>query len=628
MAALSLPWSRLLRSGQRLFLGAGAACPTLLMKDLLGHVSGLGELELFQSLVLGPSPWTEELYRPHLKTNAFFLDPRLSELVNAGDEDYTPAHYSDIPRLFAERVIRLDLALIMVSPPDEHGYCSLGPTVELTPAACSAAHTVVAQINPLLPRTCGQTHLPRTRLAHVWEAAAELPELPPSSVDAAHERLGRYVAQLIDDGDTLRIGVGPVGQGVWQALEQHRHLGLHSEVLSDAAWRLFERGVLDNSRKSLLPGKLVAGIALGSRDFYRFLDANPHVDLRPTGFVSDPFVIAQNERMVAVSSALEVDLTGQVVLDSVRRKFRAGLGSQVDFLRGAAMSQRGRPIIALPSTGVDEQGERYSRIVAELAPGAGVGVSRADVYYVVTEQGIATLRGRSVQERTLELIQVAHPDFREALLRAARAQNLVPRHFNLPPPTQDEAGVLAPTKVRLPDEQDYLVRPLNPADDRRLQEFFYSHTEETINRRYGFTLTRMTRERAWELVGVDQNRDVAFGVFALDGPRQVIRAVGRYYIDREGKGAEMAFVVAENARRRGMARLLLERMLAVARARHLEFLWAKVDRDNAAMLRLFHHFGARETATEEHEVRVEIPLSAGASSPVKRFLPFGLRSGD
>ncbi len=616
-------WRKCLRPGMRIHLASGAACPVALVEDLLPHVREIEDLELIQGLTLPPEPWLEASGHAGLKINAFYLDARLSALVNKGDADYTPVHFSDIPVLYRDGTIRIDAALIMVSPPDAYGYCSLGPSVEWTHAALEKARVVIAQVNPRMPRSGGLSTIHISRIHHAIEKASELPELEPVEVDGVHRQIGEYTAQLIKDGDTLQFGVGPVGEGLAPALGRHRHLGIHSEVIGDGIMRLFKQGVIDNSRKSLLPGKIVASHALGSRDLYAFIDANPHVDFRPTEFTNNPLSIARNDRMVSINGALLMDITGQVVVDSVQGLFRSGVGSMVDFVRGAAMSRDGRPIIALASTGLDEKGERYSRIVAQLPVGAGVGCHRADIHYVVTEHGIATLRGRTIQERVQELVQVAHPDFQEALLREAREHHLLPSYFQLPPPPAGAESGIPVSRIRLRDEREYILRPLGPADDRRLQEFFYSHTEETIVRRYGFTVTRMSRERAFELVGIDQNRDLALAIVELQGPRQVIHAVGRYYLDKNRKGAEMAFVVAENKRRTGMARVLLEHMLDIARERGLEHLWAQVDRDNIPMLGLFRDYGAVESEGEDmHTLRVDIPLTSKQAPRKKPFLHF------
>ncbi len=620
-------WARLLRPGHRIFLGSGAAVPIRLVESMLTVVPDVSDLELVQGLSLGPAPWTGPKYHSHLKVNAFYLDSQLSSLVNAGVDDYTPIHYSEIPALFEQQVLGIDVALIMVSPPDSHGYCSLGTTVEWIPAAIKAAHLTIAQVNPNVPRSNGLSFIHSSEIDFAIEAESPLPTLDTLNLDPVYRRIGEFAAQLINDGDTLQLGVGPVGQGLAPSLLNHRHLGIHSEVIGDGVMRLFEQGVVDNSRKELLPGKIVAAQALGSEGFYRFLDGNPHVDFRPTEFVNNPATIARNRRMVSVNGALMVDLTGQVVVDSLPGDFRQGVGSIVDFVRGAGMSPGGRPIIALPSTGTDKNGKIFSRIVTQLPAGAGVGCNRADVYYIVTEHGIATLRGRTIQERVKELIQVADPSFREALLRQAREQNLVPGYFSLPPSQPESTAGVAARKIRLKDKRDYILRPLNPADDRRLQEFFYSHTEETIVRRYGFTVTRMSRERAFELVCVDQSKDLALGIFELQGPRQVIRAVGRYYLDADGKAGEMAFVVGENRRRVGMARTLVEAMIQIAQSRGLAKLWAQVDRDNLPMLKLFRSLEAEEeTGDDYHTVHVTIPIQPakadkeGGGNSLRSFL--------
>ncbi|MEX0331959.1 MAG: GNAT family N-acetyltransferase [Puniceicoccaceae bacterium] len=619
-------WRKCLRPGMRLHLASGAGCPVKLMEDLLPHVKVIGDLELVQGLTLPPAPWLEKPYLPHLKVNAFYLDPTLEKLVNEGFADYSPAHYSDIPKLYRDGTIRIDAALIMVSPPDEFGYCSLGPTIEWTQAAMERAKIVIAQINPEIPKTGGLSHIHVSKINYAIEAASSLPELPAAEEDKAYAQIGEYAAQLINNGDTLQFGVGPVAAGLTAALRQHRNLGIHSEVIGDGVMDLFRLGVIDNSQKTLLRGKVVTSHALGSSELYAFLDRNFHFDFRPAEFTNDPINIARNDNMVSINGAILSDLTGQVVVDSVKGLFRSGVGSMVDFVRGAAMSRKGRPIIALPSTGMDENGERFSRLVADLPAGAGVGCHRSDVHYLVTEHGIASLRGRTIQERVQELIQVAHPDFREDLLRQAREHHLLPQYFQLPPPWTAEAHGVQYRRLQLRDEKEYILRPLGPADDRRLQEFFYSHTEETIVRRYGFTVTRMSRERAFELVGVDQTRDLALAIVELQGPRQVIHAVGRYYLDKDGRSAEMAFVVSENKRRLGMARTLLERLMEIARERDLNYLWAQVDRDNSPMLSLFRAYGADESKGEDiHTIRIEIPLSSTDTrkeSPKKSFLPF------
>jgi len=615
----------------RIHLASGASCPTALIESLLSSVHEIDDLELIQGLTLPPTPWLKKIYHDSLKVNTFFMNNELCEMVNAGSADYSPAHYSDIGALYRDGTIRIDAALIMVTPPDAYGYCSLGPSIEWTPAALDMAKVIVAQVNPSLPKTGGLGYIHVSKIHYAIEHNAPPAELATPIIEPEHQQIAEYVAQLVNDGDTLQFGIGPVGLALAGALGDHRNLGIHTEMIGEGVMDLFKAGVVDNSRKTLLPGKVVASQALGSADLYSFIDTNPHFGFRSTDFTNNPLTIARNDHMVSVNSALLSDLSGQVVVDSVRGLFRSGVGSMVDFVRGAGMSKGGRPIIAFRSTGVDENGKRYSRIVSDLPSGAGVGCHRADVHYLVTENGIASLRGRTIQERCQELIQVAHPDFREDLLKECREHHLLPPYFQLSPPWLGQEHGIGIRKLKLKDGKEYILRPLNPADDRRLQEFFYSHTEETIVRRYGFTITHMSRERAFELVGIDQNRDLALAVVELQGPRQVIHAVGRYYLDNDRKGAEMAFVSAENKRRLGMSRTLIERIIEIAIERKLEFLWAQVDIDNTPMLALFRDYGATESQGEDMQtVRIDIPLGRDLDSRrkllKKSFLRFSSRA--
>nr|WP_267908243.1 GNAT family N-acetyltransferase [Cerasicoccus arenae] len=375
-------------------------------------------------------------------------------------------------------------------------------------------------------------------------------------------------------------------------------------MFSDGIRELIEAGAIDNSEKKLNRGHTVASFCVGSRQLYDFVHENPHISFRPTEYTNNIAQIAKNHKVVAINSAMEVDLTGQVAA-SVDGKFYSGIGGLMDFTRGAVLSPDGLPIIALPSTA---QGGAKSRIVPFLSQGAGLVGSRADIHFVVTEFGIATLRGRNVRERALELIQVSHPDFREELLRNARERKLIAAYEKLVPRPVKEIGGIEFERIRT-NENDYVLRPLHPSDERHLQEFFYSHSAETIHKRYGYSVQRMSRERASELVGVDQESNLALGVFERRGPRQRLRAVGRYYLDDNRKTAEVAFVVDESVRRQGLGSLLLKRMMVIAKRRELKSLWAFVAADNLPMLRLFEkHGGRREGGLTDNMAHIRITL--------------------
>jgi acetyl-CoA hydrolase len=343
--------------------------------------------------------------------------------VNEGRADSVPAHLSEIPRLMDSGAIPIDVALVQVSPPDEHGFCSFGVGVECTKAAAEKARAVIALVNRRMPRSLGDSFIHVSRLAHVVEADRPVLELTHSDrVGDTARAIGRNVAELIEDGSTLQMGIGEIPDAVLLNLEGKRDLGIHTEMFSDGVVALFEKGVITNAAKTIHRGKIIASFVLGSRKTFDFLDNNPFVEFHPSDYVNDPFIVARNDKMVAINSALSVDLTGQVCADSIGRQVYSGFGGQLDFIRGAARAKGGKPVIALPSRA---KGGTVSRIVDTLAEGAGVVTTRADVHYVVTEHGIAHLYGKSLRERALALIAVADPDFRRDLEAAARRRNLI-----------------------------------------------------------------------------------------------------------------------------------------------------------------------------------------------------------
>jgi acyl-CoA hydrolase/ribosomal protein S18 acetylase RimI-like enzyme len=607
-------WEKWIRPGSRVFVGSGAGCPHALLRQLIERAAGLKDIELVHIHTLGDAPWLAPALADTFSVNSFVASQEVRAAVRDGRADYTPCFLSEIPGLFLDGILPLDVALVQVSPPDPQGYCSLGVSVDVVSSAARAARAVIAQVNPRMPRTHGQSFIHQDAIDAFVEAEEDLPEVHSEAAGPEHATIGKYVAQLIEDGSTLRLGVGPLPDAVLAALAGHHDLGVHTDMLGEAFLPLLRSGVINNRRKTLHPGKTVTSFCLGSRALYDHVHDNPHVEFHPTEYVNNPLVIARNDHMVSITSALEIDLSGQVVADPFGNGFYSGFGGQVDFIRGATMSRGGIPIIALPSTTPDGS---TSRILPFLREGAGVVTSRGDVHYVVTEFGIATLRGRSLRERALELIQIAHPRFREQLLKEAVEHGTLPTYQKTSPRPVSDLGDLEVRKLRLRGET-FFLRPLHPSDIRRLQEFFYSHTLETIQMRYGYAVTRMTRERAYDLVNIDQSRDLALGLFEVQGPRQIIHAVGRYYLDPDGRSAEVAFVVRETKRRLGMASTLMSTMLAVARKRGLAQVWGRVRKDNLPMLALFKRFGGQVTPSPEagaSDVDVRISLQAAVVPP-------------
>lgn len=410
-----------IHSGDRVYVQGGCATPVPLLEALAARARDLRDVEVVSLHTEGPAPHVDPAVEGHIRHNALFIGANVRSAVNEGRADFTPVFLSDVPGLF-RTTLPVDVALIQVSPPDAHGYCSLGISIDCAKPAADRARTVVAEVNRQMPRTHGDAFIHITEIDYLVETDRPLLEVTRAHSTDQLDRIGAHVASLVDDASTLQLGIGAVPDAVLKRLEGHRDLGIHTEMFSDGLVDLVERGVVTNAAKSLHRGKTVTSFVMGSRRVYDFVDDNPAVEFYPASYTNDPQVISRIDRMVAINSAIQVDLTGQVCADSIGHLFYSGIGGQVDFIRGASRSQGGRPIIAIPSTAV---GGNVSRIVAELAPGAGVVTTRGDVHYVVTEYGIAYLHGKSIRQRAEALIAIAHPDFHDELSRVARQLHFV-----------------------------------------------------------------------------------------------------------------------------------------------------------------------------------------------------------
>ncbi|MCS7312922.1 MAG: 4-hydroxybutyrate CoA-transferase [Acidobacteria bacterium] len=412
----------LIQSGHRVYVAGNGAAPFALLRALAARASELHDVELIHGPIFGENPLSRPGMERHFRLNTFFVGSADREAVNSGRADYIPIHLHQIPRIFKSGQVPIDVALIHTSPPDEHGFLSYGVECLMTKAAAERARIVIAQVNPRMPRTLGDVFIHVSRLEALVEVDEPIPELERRPATDVELRIGRYVAELVDDGDTLQVGIGGIPDAVLAHLKDRRDLGVHSEMVSDGIMELLEAGVITGARKTLHTGKVVASFILSSQTMYAYVHNNPVFEFHPCDYTNDPFIIARNDRMVAINSALEIDLTGQVCADSLGTSIYSGFGGQVDFIRGAAAARGGKPVIALPSTA---QGGTVSRIVPLLKPGAGVVTTRADVHYVVTEYGVAYLFGKNLRQRAEALIAIAHPAFREALERAAYERGLL-----------------------------------------------------------------------------------------------------------------------------------------------------------------------------------------------------------
>jgi acyl-CoA hydrolase/RimJ/RimL family protein N-acetyltransferase len=607
-----LNWQQLLKSGDRIFIGSHAATPTALLDDLIANAKQLHDIEIVQVYSLSDNKWAAPEHQQLFKVNALFIGgDEVRRAVAEGRADYTPCFMSDIASLFSDGILPLDAALIMVSPADEHGYHSLGVSVDIVSAAAKTAKKVIAQVNPSMPITYGQSFIHKDQIHAYFYAEQAVAQMPAVKLDAVTERVGQYVSLLVEDGATIQIGVGKMCDAVLRYLGNHKDLGIHSEMITDSMMELIKKGVVTNRKKTFHPGKTVASFCVGSKALYDFVHCNPHMGFYPSEYVNSPANIARNDNMVSINSAIEVDLTGQIVSDSIGHQFYSGIGGQVDFSRGASMSNGGKPIIALPSTA---KNGTISRIVAHLSQGAGVVTSRGHVHYVVTEFGVASLRGKSIRERALELIRVAHPKFRQQLLEQIRLHFWVP-HYQLHTPTEvPELGSVGFKELHI-DGEEFDLRPLNPSDERRLQEFFYSHTKETLQLRYSAVPTQMSREKSCTLVGVDQSKDLALCIVKQKGSVVQIQAVGRYYLLSDGNSCEVAFVTREKYHGKGMAKRLLQEMISIAEQRGLQSMVAFVRAENKAMLAVFQKAGfGRLPGDDPSEVYLQLRLPRGSAS--------------
>ena len=404
------------KSNERIYLGGGAGVPKVLIAGLMRRADELRNVELTHILTFADAPYTAPKYELSFRVNALFIGKNVRPAVQEGRADFTPIFLSEIPSLFRNGTLPLDAVLVSLTPPDEHGFCSFGVEVGTTKPAAEEARMIIAEINRQMPRTLGDSFIHVSRLSHIVEVDYALPEVPQGGGTDLHLRVGEHIAEIIPHGATLQMGLGSIPDAVLHHLGSHRDLGIHTELFSDGVIDMVDQGVITCRKKSFHPGKIVAGFAFGSQRLYEFVHNNPMIELHPSDYVNDPFNIAQNDKMVAINSALQVDLTGQVCADSIGSQLYSGVGGQVDFIRGAARSKGGLPIVAFLSTAKENS---VSRIVPVLYEGAGVVTTRNDVHYVVTEHGVARLHGKTVRQRAGALIGIAHPKFRDELTHAA-----------------------------------------------------------------------------------------------------------------------------------------------------------------------------------------------------------------
>jgi acyl-CoA hydrolase/GNAT superfamily N-acetyltransferase len=579
------------QSGDHVFIGSGAAEPQKLVEALVKRANRVFGAEIMHIMTLGIAPYAEPKWGDNFRHNALFIGPNVRDAVQEGRADYTPIFLSEIPRMFETGRVPLDVALIQVSPPDRHGYCSYGVSVDVVKPGAENAGLVIAEVNEQMPRTLGDSFLHVDDIDFLVPVDYPILETAHPAPDEVAKNIGRHIANLVEDGSTLQMGIGTIPDSVLFFLREKKDLGIHTEMFSDGMMHLVELGVITNMRKTLHKGKVIASFCMGTKRLYEFVDNNPFIEFHPNSYTNDPFIIAQNDKMVSINSALEVDLTGQVCADSLGHYFYSGIGGQVDFVRGAARSKGGKPIIALPSTAADGT---ISRIVPQLKPGAGVVTSRGDVHYIVTEWGVAYLHGRTIRERALALISIADPKFRPELIKAAKELKFIEPDV----PEISEVGMVYPerweTGHTFPDGTRMFFRPIKMTDEEMMKDLFYRCSEQTIYHRFFRSLKSMPHRDLVHFVHLDYSNEMGIVGIVQDPEheeREEIVAVGRYYLNRASNFAEVSYLVRDDYQKRGVGSYIVRYIARIARENGIAGFDAEILPDNPPAMRVLHKLG-------------------------------------
>ncbi|MEO5361542.1 MAG: GNAT family N-acetyltransferase [Nitrospirota bacterium] len=602
-----------LRRGGRIFIGTGCAEPQYLVQALIRYVENnpkaFFDAEVLQVWTLGVAAYTQEKFKHAFRHNSFFVGHDTRRAVNSGLADYTPVFLSHVPRLFYQRLVPIDVALVQTSPPDKHGFMSLGISVDIVKAAVETARLVIAQVNTNMPRVHGDGFIHIKDVNFIVSADEPLLEYKFDVDFAAAEKIGQYVSKLIEDGDTLQVGYGSIPNAVAANLKGKRHLGIHTELLSDGLVELIKCGAADNLMKTRNHGKTVASFCMGSKDTYAFIHDNPSVEFRTIDYTNSPMTIASHESMTAINTALEIDLTGQSSAESLGKTFFSGIGGQADFMRGAVMAKGGKAVLAIESTAVvtepDGGQTTVSRIVPFLREGTGITLNRGDIHYVVTEYGIACLHGKNIRERAMELISIAHPSFREQLIEEAKRANLIYRDLKFGHGCNarypEELEIYTTVKD---NNTELLLRPVKITDEPLLKDFFYSLSDDTLYKRFISVRKDMPHERLQEFITIDYVNKMVLVAVVKEGARELVVGMGQFTILKDTHAADAAFVVRDSYQGMGIGKKLVSYLTLIAKKRGLLGFTAEVLSANRPMLALFDSMDADISKTYEDGLTV------------------------
>lgn len=578
--------------GNRIFVGTGCGEPQYLVQALVqyveSHPKAFFDAELFHVWTLGVAPYTDQIFRSNFRHNSFFIGNNTRDAINQGLADYTPLFLSQVPELFRRKLVPIDVALIQTSPPDSHGYMSLGVSVDITKPAAENASLVIAQVNSNMPRVHGDTFIHIDEVDFVIPHDEPLLEYKSDVPDEIAQRIGKYVARIVEDEDTIQVGYGSVPNAILTNLRNKKHLGIHTELLTDGIVRLMKEGVIDNTRKRIDRGKTVAAFCLGNRETYDYIHDNPRIEFKTCQYTNDPLVVSRIENMTAINSALQVDLTGQATAESIGRIFYSGIGGSADFMRGAILSPGGKTILAIQSTARKGQ---ISRIVRFLDEGGGVTFGRGDLHYVVTEYGIAYIHGKNIRERAMDLIAIAHPKFRPGLIEKAKALGLIYGDQTFVPgkkgeyPEDLEEYRTTKTDLRI------LLRPVRISDEPLIKDFFYSLTDKSLYRRFFSTRTDMPHEYRQKFVVIDYSKQMVILAVREHEEKQECIGLGQYSVVESTNMADLALVVRDDYQNQGIGAELLSHLAFLAKRQGLFGFTAEVLVDNRPMHALIQKTG-------------------------------------
>ncbi len=585
-----------IKPGVRIFIDSGCSEPIDLTKKLIDLGIELPDVEILHFLSLSDLDYyetagsIEDLFRH----NAFFIGKSLRKYVDAGQADYTPMLLSEIPKLFKSGRMHLDTALIQVSPPDRYGFCSFGINVDIVKPIAESADYVVAEINPKMPRTLGDSFIHMNDIDAFVVSNHEIIEFNYGKLDDTSTRIAKFVASLVEDESTIQMGIGQIPNAVTQQLMEKKDLGVHSEVFSDGIVDLVESGVVTCKKKTLHKDKIICSFVMGSKKLYDFVDDNPMVEFHPCDYTNNPSIISQNKKQVAINAALSVDLTGQVNSDSIGYRFYSGIGGQVDFIRGAGRSIDGKPIMTLPSTVTLKDGTVVSRIVPYLQPGSGVVITRGDIHYVVTEWGIASLYGKSIRERVLEMINIAHPDFREELLEHAKKWKYIYSDQKLPISIDGRISIYPEkyeTTLNLKNGKTIKIRPVKPTDERMIQELHYSLDEKDRYLRFFTPMKDFRHTKIQPMVNIDYSTDMILVCEFSEKEEEQIIGLGAFFKTIKPSIAELAFVIHKNWRSLGISKFLLNYLVQIGKELNYRTFTGSILLENKPMLHIINNSG-------------------------------------